>query len=85
MEDPGTRLFNKMKQDVRNGIQSCESGKELEVLHRALRPEHHALWYKCIEVKKDLLTALAPYYPQVRLEVFGSTVMGIAFKGQFSP
>lgn len=37
-----------------------------------------------MEVKKDLLLAFQRSYPSVRLEVFGSTVMGIAFKGSDS-
>lgn len=80
-EDLLVRQFKMMQNEVNNGLRSCEPGKELEVLHRALRPDHHFLWYKCIEVKKDLVNALYRLYPMVRLEVFGSTVMGMAFKG----
>lgn len=81
-EDLIVRQFRMMQNEVNNGLRSCEPGKELEVLHRCLRPDHHLLWYKCIEVKKDLVNALYRLYPMVRLEVFGSTVMGMAFKGQ---
>lgn len=82
-EDLVARQFKIMQNDVNNGLRSCEPGKELEVLHRSLRPDHHLLWYKCIEVKKDLVNDLYRFYPMVRLEVFGSTVMGMAFKGQY--
>lgn len=75
------RIFNEMQEQVRNLLMCCESGRELEVLHRCLKPDNHILWLKCMEVKRDLLMAFQPFYPQVRLEVFGSTVMGIAFKG----
>lgn len=52
-----------------------------KVLQTALMPDYRSLWLKCVEVKNDLLSALQRSYPFVRLEVFGSTVMGIAFKG----
>lgn len=80
-EDLVMRQLRMMQDEVNNGLRSCEPGRELEVLHRCLRPDHHFLWYKCIEVKKDLVNALYRLYPLVRLEVFGSTVMGMAFKG----
>lgn len=80
-EDLIVRQFRMMQNEVNNGLRSCEPGRELDVLHRSLRPDHHNLWYKCIEVKKDLVNALYRFYPMVRLEVFGSTVMGMAFKG----
>lgn len=81
-DDPSVEAFKQMQQDVRLGLQSCEPGKELEVLHHTLRPDHQTLWLKCMDVKRDIWTALKRYYPSVRLEVFGSTVMGIAFKGK---
>lgn len=70
-----------MQEQVRSRLLCCESGQELEVLHHTLRPDNHTLWLKCMEVKKDLLMAFQRSYPLVRLEVFGSTVMGVAFKG----
>lgn len=45
-----------------------------------LKPDNNELWLRCMEVKRDLLMAFHRTYPSVRLEVFGSTVMGIAFK-----
>lgn len=80
-EDLVMRQLRMMQNEVNNGLRSCEPGRELEVLHRCLRPDHHFLWYKCIEVKKDLVNSLCRLYPLIRLEVFGSTVMGMAFKG----
>lgn len=82
IEDPSAEAFKNMQDDVRLGLISCEPGKELEILHQTLRPIHNALWFKCMEVKKDIWTALQRFYPGVRLQVFGSTVMGIAFKGK---
>lgn len=83
-EEPSTRILQKMQEQVRSRLICCGAGQELEVLHHALKPDNHMLWLKCMEVKRDLLMAFQSYYPFVRLEVFGSTVMGIAFKGNLS-
>lgn len=82
-QDSSTKVFQMMQEQIRNRLMCCEPGRELEVIHTTLIPEHQTLWRKCMEVKKDLLLAFQCYYPFVRLEVFGSTVMGIAFKGLF--
>lgn len=81
LDDQSTIIFKAMGRDFLEALENCASGKELEILHGILRPDPHLLWYKCMEVKKDLVSALSQYYPSVRLEVFGSTVMGTAFKG----
>lgn len=79
-QDRNARIFELMQEQVRSRLMCCEPGRELEVLHSALKPDYAMLWVKCMDVKKDLLLALQRFYPFVRLEVFGSTVMGIAFK-----
>lgn len=79
--DRSSEIFQIMRQNVTEGLTHCESGQELEILQNALRPDFNLLWLKCMEVKRDLVAALCRVYPGVRLEVFGSTVMGIAFKG----
>lgn len=74
-----------MQNDLEMGLRHCLSGDEREVLNQSLRPSGHILWYKVIaEVKSDLLNALATTYPAMRMEVYGSTLMGIAFKGTVS-
>lgn len=74
-----------MQNDLEMGLRHCMSGDEREVLNLSLRPSAHILWYKVIaEVKSDLLNALATTYPAMRMEVYGSTLMGIAFKGTVS-
>lgn len=80
-EDQSVRLFKIMQEQIRSRLSCCQPGRELEVLHHTLKPDYNTLWLKCMEVKKDLLIAFQRSYPFVRLEVFGSTVMGIAFKG----
>lgn len=80
-EDQSIRFFKIMQEQIRSRLSCCEPGQELEVLRHTLQPDYNTLWLKCMEVKKDLLIALQRSYPFVRLEVFGSTVMGIAFKG----
>lgn len=79
--DRSTEIFQTMRQNVTEGLTHCKSGQELEILQNSLRPDFNLLWLKCMEVKRDLVAALCRVYPGVRLEVFGSTVMGIAFKG----
>lgn len=81
-QDPNAEMFELMQQEVRSRLQCCQPGRELEILHTSLKPDYQTLWLKCMEVKRDLLLALQRFYPLVRLEVFGSTVMGIAFKGK---
>lgn len=73
--------FNKMKEDFLTLMQKCEDGSELEILRIALLPEPYSLWQKCMEVRMDLMNIFGRYYPFVRVDVFGSTVMGTAFKG----
>lgn len=80
-EEPSARVFQLIQEQVRSRLLCCEPGRELEILHNTLKPDYQTLWLKCMEVKKDLLLAFQRSYPLVRLEVFGSTVMGIAFKG----
>lgn len=82
-EEACAQIFRLMQEKVRIGLMNCVSGKELEVLYDALRPNHQQLWQNCMEIKKDLVLAFQKTYPSIRLEVFGSTVMGIAFKGNF--
>lgn len=73
-----------MQRDLNNGFRHCRPGCEREVLNQSLRPSGHILWNKIIaEVKSDLFSALAETYPSMQLEVFGSALMGIAFKGIF--
>lgn len=62
-------------------LQLCMKGNELAVLHNTLLPEPYTLWLKCMHVKRDITNALFPFYPTVNVQVFGSTVMGTAFKG----
>lgn len=74
-----------MQRDLNNGFRHCRSGCERDVLNRSVRPSGHILWNKVIaEVKSDLFNALAETYPAMKMEVFGSALMGIAFKGIFS-
>lgn len=79
--DLSEQMFELMQEQVRSRLQFCEPGQELDILNSSLKPDTQLLWLKYMEVKSDLLLALQRFYPFVRLEVFGSTVMGIAFKG----
>lgn len=77
----GMTKFRQMQEHFANQLSACEPGQELSVLHNALKPDDQELWNKCMEVKTDILLAFQPHHPNVQLKVFGSTVMGIAFKG----
>lgn len=70
-----------MKQNVNNALKECSPGSELDLLFEILRPNYNQMWANNRAVKQDLLYALRCTYPEARIEVFGSTVMGIAFKG----
>lgn len=54
----------------------------IEILERALRPNPQHLHNSCKEVQRDLTTAFNRYYSEVRVEVFGSTIMGMAIRGK---
>lgn len=70
-----------MKEDVNNALEQCSPGCELDLLFEILRPSYKQMWSNNRAVKQDLLSALRRTYPETRIEVFGSTVMGVAFKG----
>lgn len=70
-----------MQQRITLGLEKCAPGQELDFLLDALRPNYNQMWASCSAVKRDLLLSLVQAFPQTRLEVFGSTVMGVAFKG----
>lgn len=73
-----------MQKDLEMGLRHCLSGDEADVLNQSLRPSAHILWYEIIaEVKSDLCYALVKSYPSMQSEVYGSTLMGIAFKGAY--
>lgn len=80
-EERRARIFRKMREEVHNQLSCCGPGQELEVLNRCLKPDAQTLWLTCKEVERDLMLSLRSYYPFARVGVFGSTVMGIAFKG----
>lgn len=73
-----------MQNDLEMGLRHCVPGSENDVLNRSLRSSPQLLWYKIIpEVKLDIFNALSTIYPSMRMEVYGSTLIGIAFKGIF--
>lgn len=70
-----------MKQNVNKALEQCTPGSELDLLYEVLRPNYRQMWANYRAVKQDLLSALRRTYPETRIEIFGSTVMGVAFKG----
>lgn len=81
---PENQAVNQLKNDVVQCLNSCENGRELEALQWVLRPPQNELWYTYNRVKNDLERFIGRAYPDVRIELFGSTVMGMAFKGKYS-
>lgn len=71
-----------MQKDLETSLRHCLSGDERDVLNQSLRPPAQFLWYEIItEIKSDLNSSLRANYPSMRLEVYGSALIGIAFKG----
>lgn len=74
-------MIEQLKRDVKMEIQSCPLGMELNAIEYALQPNASFLKYQHIRVRDDLMLHLQRFRVQ-RIDLFGSTVIGIAFKGQ---
>ncbi|XP_037024443.1 uncharacterized protein LOC119066221 [Bradysia coprophila] len=78
--DPSVKALKRIQADVRRELINCEPGDELETLVQTLQHNAHGQ-----QAKKDVLAAFRAYYPSGifkddQLHLFGSTVMGLAFK-----
>lgn len=73
-------IIQELKKTVKSEIGKCAAGTELEVLHRVLSPDPWTLQFKCMVVRVDLQVILHPFRLE-RIDLFGSTVMGVAFLG----
>lgn len=80
--DPSVEAFKSMQQSVRSALTNCAPGDEFEALVRVLQyniPGQE-------QVRKDVMAAFRRHYSGVftddQLHLFGSSVMGIAFKGK---
>lgn len=76
-------LFSIMERDVYDGLSHCQPFRMMEMLHKAIRPEPNDLFHACMEVKSDLMIIFGRTFPRVQIDVFGSTIIGTAFKGSF--
>lgn len=72
--------FQHLKELVKFKLQNCPIGFEIDVLHKVLRPEPWRLNYISAQVKHDLHMILFPLRP-AEIQLFGSTVMGLSFRG----
>lgn len=79
------QIFRQMQHNVTAGLENCPPGRELDFIMDVVRPNYQKMWAACTQVKHDLVLALCRPFPNVRMEVFGSTVMGVAFKGAWPP
>lgn len=74
-------VLNQLIFDAIHCLRTCGNGTELEALQWVLRPNQNELWYTYNLVKNDLERCIGRTYPDVRVELFGSTVMGMSFRG----
>lgn len=76
-------IFNAMQRDVSIGLANCQPYQIMDVLNAAIKPNQTILYHTCMEVKHDLFNVFSRSFPAVRVEVFGSSIMGTAFKGMY--
>lgn len=78
---PGENTFYaEIQQRLIFELNSCVRGSELEAMQRILMPNPWELNYRCAQLKHELHSLLEPMRPK-NIRLFGSTVMGIAFRG----
>lgn len=70
-----------LQKKVRNNLKNVKSGDEIQILIATLLADCRVMWSNHDQVKRDLSTMLSPFFPYVKIEVFGSTLMDIAMKG----
>ena len=69
--------------DVRRALLNCPDGDELKALSHVLQPESNFLYAQYRKVHQDLANILQPRFEnQFTINPFGSTVSGLAFKGE---
>lgn len=74
-------LVSAMEKEVVDGLIHCQPHRMMDLLNRAIRPDPGYLFHACMQVKEDLLGIFSRSFPLVRVDVFGSTIIGTAFKG----
>ncbi len=72
--------FGELKQLVKIAIEKCPIDTELHVLQKTLQPDPSIIDHHCKTVTNDLQCILLPLGPK-QIDLFGSTAMGVAFKG----
>jgi hypothetical protein len=75
------KTTNRLKESVLSGLKNADRGMALMLLKSILLPDLNVLHYNCMMVKQDLCRILQGIHP-IRIDLFGSTVMGIAFQGE---
>lgn len=78
-------LMSIMEREVIDGLTHCQPFRLMEMLHKAIKPEPSELFHACMEVKSDLMLIFGRCFPIVHIDVFGSTIIGTAFKGELRP
>lgn len=74
--------LHQFQKSVKEELAKCDPGIEIETLKRIIMPDPWVLSYQCTEVKNDLQRLLQPFHP-IRIDLFGSIIMGIALHGMY--
>lgn len=74
-------LVSVMEKEVMDSLLHCQPHRMMDLLNRAIRPDPGYLFHACMQVKDDLMGIFSRSFPVVRVDVFGSTIIGTAFKG----
>lgn len=75
--------FQDLKQLVKIEIEKCPIDAELDVLQKTLQFDPSIIHQHCKMVSNDLHNILSPLGPK-RVNLFGSTAMGVSFQGSSS-
>lgn len=75
-----SKFYKEIHHTLAGELKRCVPGTEIETLQRILMPNPWELSYRCVQLKHELSVLLQLMHPQ-DIRLFGSTVMGIAFRG----
>lgn len=70
-----------MDRELFDGLTHCTPFRMMEMMHKAIRPDPSELFHACMQVKRDLMNTFQMSFQNVNIDVFGSTIIGTAFKG----
>lgn len=71
-----------LQRQVNDNLLQCAEGDELKLLARILQPNNEDLFRVYLALQADLMQALNMRRTSYRIHPFGSTISGLAFKGE---